>query len=63
MPRAKLTYEQRQWLEKALKNKMNPLLICEHFGISSYQLSLEKKQGWVKEEKSYSAIKAQLSLK
>lgn len=42
---------------------MEPMKICEHFGISSYQLEQEKKLGWIKEKKAYSANLAQLSLK
>lgn len=63
MPRAKLTYDDRIWLENALKENMDPMKICEHFGISSHQLALEKKLGWITEEKKYSAEKAQLSLR
>lgn len=63
MPRAKLTYEERLWLEEALKGKMDPMKICEHFGISTHQLQLEKRLGWIKEKKEYSAHKAQMALK
>lgn len=63
MPRAKLTYEDRLWLEGALKKEMDSLEICEHLGISSHQLQLEKRLGWIKEEKKYSAHTAQLALK
>lgn len=63
MPRAKLTFDERLWLEDALKKGMDPMEICEHFGISTYQLQLEKKLGWSKEEKKYSAHKAQMALK
>ena len=63
MPRAKLSYEQRLWLEDALKKEMDSMKICEHLGISSYQLQMEKNLGWIKEKKTYSAMKAQLSLK
>lgn len=63
MPRAKLTYDDRLWLENALKEGMDPLKICEHFGISTYQLQLEKRLGWLKEEKRYSAHEAQMALK
>lgn len=63
MPRAKLTYEDRLWLEDALKKGTDPLKICEHLGISSHQLQLEKRLGWIKGEKRYSAHTAQLALK
>lgn len=62
MPRARLTYEERLWMEDALEKGLDPLLICEHFEISPDQLLREKKLGWIKEEKTYSAKKAQLSL-
>lgn len=63
MPRAKLTYDNRCWLEQALKQGMDPMKICEHLGISTHQLQMEKKMGWIREEKTYSAHKAQLQLK
>ncbi len=63
MPRAKLTYDDRLWLENALNKGMDPMKICEHLGISTHQLLLEKKMGWIKEKKTYSAHKAQLQLK
>lgn len=62
-PRAKLSYQERLWLQEAFEKKMDPLKICEHFGISSYQLDMERKLGWMKEKKAYSAKKAQYSLK
>lgn len=63
IPRAKLNFESRRWLEQALIQGMDSMKICEHLGISSYQLQLEKKLGWISEEKIYSAEKAQFSLK
>lgn len=63
MPRAKLTYDNRCWLEQALKEGMDPMKICEHLGISTHQLQLEKKMGWIRDKKIYSAHKAQLQLK
>lgn len=63
MPRAKLTYEERLWLEDALDKNMDPMRICEHLGISTHQLQLEKNLGKIANTKRYSAHKAQLSLK
>lgn len=63
MPRARLSYEQRLYLEYALKIKKSGFEICKHLGISTQQLKREKALGWVKPEKRYSAEKAQLSLK
>lgn len=63
MPRAKLTYDNRCWLEQAFKEGMDPMKICEYLGISTHQLQLEKKLGWDGEEKAYSAHRAQLKLK
>lgn len=63
MPRARLSYEERVWLEEVLERKMDPMEICRFLGISTYQLQLEKRLGWMKEEKRYSAEKAQRSLK
>lgn len=63
IPRAKLTYENRLWLEDAFDHQMDPMEICEHLGISTYQLQMEKKLGWIPEKKIYSAEKAQRSLK
>lgn len=62
MPRAKLTFEERVWLEAVLDKKMDPMDICRYLGISTYQLQVEKRLGWKKEEKRYSAEKAQRSL-
>ena len=36
MPRAKLTYDNRCWLEQALKEGMDPMKICEHLGIKRW---------------------------
>lgn len=63
MPRAKLSYEQRLYIEYSLKSGKKGFEICKHLGISTQQLKREKELGWVKAEKRYSAEKAQLSLK
>ncbi len=64
MKRAKLTYEQRKWLEEALKNGTSNQQIFEELSIDSYQLYKEKQLGgWSRENPVYSADKAQLSLK
>ena len=63
MPRARLTFEERVWLEQVLDKKVDPMEICRYLGISTYQLQVEKKLGWIKEEKGYSAEKAQHALK
>ena len=63
MPRAKLSYAERLYLEYSLKCGISGFDICLHLGISTQQLKREKELGWVKEEKRYSAEKAQLSLK
>lgn len=63
MPRAKLSYAERLYLEYSLKCDISGFDICLHLGISTQQLKREKELGWVKEEKRYSAEKAQLSLK
>ena len=62
--RAKLTYEQRRWLEIALKNGISNQQIFDELGMDSYQLYREKKLGgWSSENPVYSADKAQMSLK
>lgn len=48
MPRAKLTFEERVWLEEALNKKVNHMEICRYLGISTYQLQVERKLGWIK---------------
>ena len=39
MPRAKLTFEERVWLEEALNKKVNHMEICRYLGISTYPVS------------------------
>ncbi len=63
MPRERLSYEERLYLEYSLKCGKSGFEICKHLGISTQQLKREKELGWVKDEKRYSAEKAQLSLK
>lgn len=63
MPRAKLTFEERVWLEEALNKKVKHMEICRYLGISTYQLQLERRLGWIKKEQRYSAEKAQHALK
>lgn len=63
MPRAKLTFEERVWLEETLNKKVNHMEICRYLGISTYQLQVERKLGWIKKEQRYSAEKAQHALK
>ena len=63
MPRAKLTFEERMWLEKVLDKKVDHMEICRYLGISTYQLQVEMKLGWIKDQKRYSAEKAQHALK
>lgn len=63
MPRAKLSYKQRLYIEDSLKSGKKGFEICMHLGISTQQLKREKELGWVKDEKRYSAKKAQMSLK
>ena len=63
MPRARLTFEEREWLEQVLEKNVDPMEICRQLGISTYQLQMEKKLGWMKKEKRYSAEKAQHALK
>lgn len=63
MPRARLSYEERLYLEYSLKCGRSGFDICRHLGISTQQLKREKELGWVRDEKGYSAEKAQLSLK
>lgn len=59
MPRAKLTFEERVWLEEALNKKVNHMEICRYLGISTYQLQVERKLGWIKKEQRYSAEAAE----
>lgn len=62
--RARLTYEQRVWLETALNSGYSKQQIFDKLGIDSYQLYREKQLGgWSKENPVYSANKAQLALK
>ena len=63
MPRAKLTFEERVWVEEALNKKVNHMEISRYLGISTYQLQVERKLGWIKKEQRYSAEKAQHALK
>ena len=64
MTRAKLTFEERIWLENALNNGYSKQKIFEKLGIDSYQLYKEKQLGgWSKKNPVYSASKAQLALK
>lgn len=62
--RARLSYEQRCYIEKALNDGYSNETICKKLGISGYQLTLEKRLGgWSREHKKYSAETAQLALK
>ena len=62
--RAKLTYEQRKWLEDALRNGKSNQEIFDELGMDSYQLYKEKQLGgWSRSKQAYSADIAQFSLK
>lgn len=50
MPRARLSYAERLYLEYSLKSGKSSFDICIHLGISTQQLKREKELGWVKEE-------------
>ena len=60
MPRARISYEQRVIIEDMRKNGYKAKDICEAIGISDYQRELIL--GFT-EDKKYSAMKAQMSLK
>ena len=62
MPKAKLTFQDRKWLETQFLANKDQIEICEELGISTYQLQMEKKLGWMKEKQMYSAEKAQQKL-
>ncbi len=63
LKRARLTYEQRQWLEEAFHKGYSNQEIFDQLGIDSYQLYIEKRLGgWSKENPVYSADIAQMSL-
>lgn len=62
MPRARISYEQRVIIEDMRKNGYKAKDICEAIGISSYDYQRELILGFT-EDKKYSAMKAQMSLK
>ena len=62
MPRARISYGQRVIIEDMRKNGYKAKDICEAIGISSYDYQRELILGFT-EDKKYSAMKAQMSLK
>ncbi len=62
MPKAKLSFKERLFIETMLKANVSKKSICINLGISSVQLQMELRHGWISEEERYDPIKAQLSL-
>lgn len=63
MPRPKLSFEQRVLIEEMLKDGKSKMDICGKLGLSTYELQLEIKRGWSKEDKMYSAERSQMTLR
>ena len=63
MSRAKLSYDERDMIEDMQRTGASRKEICEAVGITSLELQQEYNLGWIKNEKRYSAEKAQFSLK
>ena len=63
MPRATLTYDERVLIQDMHESGANRKEICEAIGITSIELQQELNLGWIRNEKRYSADKAQFSLK
>lgn len=63
MPRPKLSYQERVFIEESLKQQVSKTEICEHLGLSTYELQLEIRKGQSKEDKSYSANRSQMTLR
>ena len=63
MPRAKLSFAQRLYIETMLKLNVPQSKICIQLGIASVQLQMEIRRGWIPKEKRYDSMKAQLSLR
>lgn len=63
MPRAKLTYDERVLIQDMHEAGAGRKEICEAVGITSIELQQELNLGWIKNEKRYSADKAQFALR
>lgn len=63
MPRANLTYDERVLIQDMHEAGAGRKEICEAVGITSIELQQELSLGWIKNEKRYSADKAQFALR
>ena len=63
MPRAKLTYDERVLIQDMHVAGAGRKEICVAVGITSIELQQELNLGWIKNEKRYSADKAQFALR
>lgn len=63
MPRPKLSYQERVFIEESLKQEVSKSEICERLGLSTYELQLEIRRGQSNEDKTYSANRSQMTLR